>query len=298
MILNSGDYKLKLGYRAFLKKNGFVFEKKPHQLDKIFLNSFSETEQSKINETWKVRNAINSSSPTDLYRMPNNKKQAALLLSQDANRILATMKWFDQIINNSIPKKVMEMGCGAGFLLSYLSQKFPDIEFSGIEKENNLASIAADLLNKKVFSGSYLEIPSIDTFDLIICDFGYDKSDFKLSGAPHPTVEIEGHIYCSKCCDYLTKQFLEYLQAWRNWSHPNTSLAFTGRLSNFQEYRAFVLAAYECGWDLCVSRSKRIVFNNSNTNEYVPGFIFKPSEISSSNEAESLLLDYCRLNRF
>ena len=75
-------------------------------------------------------------------------------------------------------------------------------------------------------------------------------------------------------------------------------MAFTGRLSNFQEHRAFVLAAYECGWDLSVSRSKRIVFNKSNSSESVPGFIFKPSEISSSNEAESLLLDYYRLKTF
>jgi hypothetical protein len=293
-----GDFKLKLGYRAFLKKNGFVFDKKPHQLDKVFLNSFSESERSKIIEIWALRNAVSSNNPSELYRLPKNKKQAALLFSHDANRMLNTMKWFDQIINEFAPKKVIEMGCGAGFLLSYLSQKYSNINFSGIENESSLAKIALNLLNKNVYSGSYLEIKPIDQYDLIICDFGFDKSNFKSSGAPHSTVEIEGHIYCSKCCDYLTEQFIDYLQAWRNWSHPNSFLAFTGRLSNFQEHRAFVLAAYECGWDLSVSRSKRIVFNKSNSSESVPGFIFKPSEISSSNEAESLLLDYYRLKTF
>ena len=43
---------------------------------------------------------------------------------------------------------------------------------------------------------------------------------------------------------------------------------------------------------------KELFFNNSNSDETVPGFIFKPSEISSSSEAESLLLDYYRLNTY
>ena len=43
------------------------------------------------------------------------------------------MKWFDQVVREMMPSSIVEMGCGAGFLLKYFQTRYPNLRFQGID---------------------------------------------------------------------------------------------------------------------------------------------------------------------
>ncbi len=72
------------------------------------------------------------------------------------------------------PQRVLEIGCGAGATGYALKQKFKDIEYIGIESEEEAAQIARTRLDKVIVSD--IEKAPLETFgllkehfDLIIC---------------------------------------------------------------------------------------------------------------------------------
>ncbi len=72
------------------------------------------------------------------------------------------------------PHRVLEIGCGAGATGLALKQKFPDIEYVGVEPDEGAAKIAQTRLDRVIFSD--IEKVQLDTFgftkeyfDLIIC---------------------------------------------------------------------------------------------------------------------------------
>jgi 2-polyprenyl-3-methyl-5-hydroxy-6-metoxy-1,4-benzoquinol methylase len=71
-------------------------------------------------------------------------------------------------------KRVLEVGCGEGFLLGYLSQKLPDIEFVGVDLDtDDVTRLDARFSGVKAHTGSVYELDflrhSHAEFDLIIC---------------------------------------------------------------------------------------------------------------------------------
>ena len=82
--------------------------------------------------------------------------------------------WFNSIkVNNLKPKKVLEIGCGAGHKLNYLSQQLNTKYNYGVDLSKKAILDGKKKYKKlKLLNISSLQIDKINTkFDLIICGF-------------------------------------------------------------------------------------------------------------------------------
>ena len=236
----------KLGPRAYLKKLGFQFDKKPPALDRAFLKSLPADTRDEVEDIW-MRLHSGLGHISELYAVPKTEKQAALLFSHDAARMLATMSWFADEVDRLQPRTVLDAGCGAGYLLRYLHARHPDVRFSGIDRQENLVSIAAADAELNLHASSFDEAEPGDSFDLIISDFGWDNQDIPTSNKPHSSAEIAGAPYCPGCSDDQVPFFFALLDRFRNWLSENGQMAILGRLPEIGAIRAFYIAAERCG---------------------------------------------------
>lgn len=239
----------KLGPRAYLKKLGFQFDKKPPALDRALLKSLPADRRDEVEDIW-VRLHSGFGHISELYAVPTTEKQAALLFSHDAARMLATMSWFSDVVDRLQPMTVLDAGCGAGYLLRYLHARYPDVRFSGIDRQENLVAIAAADKELNFHASSFDEVEFKDSFDLIISDFGWDNQDIPASSKPHSSAEIAGAPYCPGCSDDQVPFFFALLDRFRNWLSDGGGMAIVGRFPNVGAIRAFYIATERCG--LCV----------------------------------------------
>ena len=105
------------------------------------------------------------------------------------------------------------------------------------------------------FAGDYLAVEPDDTYDLIICNFGFDNPNFSPSRSPHSSTTCGPAAYCPGCSDDLKPQIERYMKAWRRWGTIDASLIITGRISDFGMLRAFVLGAQETDWHIALEPS-------------------------------------------
>lgn len=239
----------KRGPRAYLKKLGFQFDKKPPALDRAFLKSLPTDERDEVEDIW-MRLHSGLGHISELYAVPKTEKQAALLFSHDAARMLATMSWFSDVVDRLQPRTVLDAGCGAGYLLRYLHARHPDVRFSGIDRQENLVAIAAADTELNLHASSFDEVEFRDSFDLIISDFGWDNQDIPTSSNPHSSAEIAGAPYCPGCSDDQVPFFFALLDRFRIWLSDDGQMAIVGRFPHVGAIRAFYIAAESCG--LCV----------------------------------------------
>ncbi|TIN28595.1 MAG: class I SAM-dependent methyltransferase [Mesorhizobium sp.] len=264
-----------LGPRAFLKSLGFALDKKPHQIDRLLLKALSPECGETLQMIWASRNA-GFSDGLGTYLLPKSLKQAALQFSYDWPRAAATMDWFDQVIGKLGPASVVEMGCGAGFLLGYLRSRYPGVHLQGVDAAKNLVEVGSELAGTTLIAGDYLTAAPDGAYDLILCDFGFDMARLKPSTTPHTIEASAGAPYCPGCSNDLKFQFDAYLQAWRRWSHPHGHLAVAGRFSNFGILRAFVLSASDVGWQPELEASTILAVKQHGNAERFPALLFKP----------------------
>jgi len=265
-----------LGPRAFLKSLGFALDKRPHQIDRLLLKSLSPGDAEALRMIWSTRNA-GFSDGLGTYLIPKTLKQAALQFSYDWPRAVATMDWFDEVVRRLGPTSIVEMGCGAGFLLGFLRNRDPGVHLQGVDAARNLVDIGAALSGNALIAGDYLTAKPDRAYDLIVCDFGFDMARFKPSTTPHSIAACAGAQYCPGCSDDLKVQFDAYLRAWRRWSHAGSHLAVAGRLSNFGMLRAFVLAAFDAGWLPCLQDSTVLTVKHDRDAERFPALLFVPA---------------------
>jgi hypothetical protein len=281
-----------LGARAYLKSIGFVFDKKPHQLDRLLLKSLRPSDQEHLQAIWASMHA-GLSNGLAMYLVPKTTKQATLLFSHDWPRIAATLEWFDRAVEYLSPSVVVEMGCGAGFLLRYLSSRHPSLNFQGIDAAANLIGIAKDLMGKDLIVGDYLATKPDRAYDLVVCDFGFDAANLNPSQTPHSTAVCGGLQYCPGCSDDLKLQFEEYMKAWRRWGNAQAHLAIAGRITDFGMLRAIILSANDVGWVPLMDASKILrVRNLADEPEKFPALIFAPDSRSNT------VLELDRIARF
>jgi hypothetical protein len=259
----------------FLKSMGFGLDEKPRQLERMLLKSLSAEDRRRFREIV-AREPGSSSRLMGLYRLPKTRKQAALLFSTDWPRANAAMKWFDYVVRKVRPRSIVEMGCGAGFLLKYLQTTYPNLVFQGLDAANNLIDIGSQLCGRALIAENYLVAQPDHKYDLIVCDFGFDLTDFTSSNLPHTTERAGEFEYCRNCSDHFKLQFDPYLQAWRRWAHDQSCLSFTGRIGNFGMLRAFILSAYEVGWVLVLSDSSMLKVKHNGIGERFPALLFQP----------------------
>jgi SAM-dependent methyltransferase len=273
--------------RAYLRSIGFVLDKEPHQIDRLLLKSLSPDDRDLLNTIWAARN-MGLSTGLDMYLVPKTLKQASLLFSYDWRRAAATMEWFEHVVRSLQPASVVEMGCGAGFLLGFLRQKYAGLQLQGVDTARNLVEIGSQLSGSALIAGDYCSVDPDHPYDLILCDFGFDMARFKASTKPHNFVTCGEAQYCANCSDALKPQFDAYLQAWRRWGHAGAHLAVAGRLSNFGILRSFVLAARDVGWAPDLEASKVLAVKQEGRPERFPALVFRPADRTVAPELEVL----------
>lgn len=263
-----------MGPGAFLKSRGIKFGKSARSLDLAFLRAFSEERQEDVQDLWE-RLHMQSATVQELYALPDTREQMSLLVSHDAPRMIASLGWFESVVVKLEAKSLIEFGCGAGYLLSYLRQVFPTLDVIGVERQSNLTKLIDPDDNLNVCAGDYRELQPYTSVDLVLCDFGWDNNEIPQSTKPHSSAEIAGKGYCPGCSDDKIPFFASMLGAWKPWAKPRASLAIAGRLTNLTDLRAIVLAAEQYDWHLDAEQSTLLkVTNLAGDAEKFPALIF------------------------
>ena len=276
-----GD-KMKLGAKAYLKSVGFQFDKTPEKLDRMFHTSLDDDGKRAFLRYSAI--APQYKDIKDVLKIPTKAKQAARLFSSDANRYTASMACMDDFLSAVPPGNVLDVGCGAGFLIGYLSQKYPMFSFEGLESQPNLAQIASELTGKRVFNLNYLtELPP-QTYDYVLCEFGWDASDIAEGGAPHELRELDGHQYCEGCSQAAKKSYAEMLLKWTQLLKPNGKLFVTGRLGTIGDLIAFLSAADESGLGMRSNGARWIYWKHNDTNERAPALTLEYKKSKCTGE--------------
>lgn len=256
----------------------------PSQLDRLLLEALPPPARKQLQQIWMIRN-LGMSNGLDMYKVPTTPKQAALLFSHDWSRAAATMEWFAEVVGASKAGSLVEMGCGAGFLLGYLQQIYPELQFQGVDEAENLAGVATQLLGQPVLSGDFLSLEPDGAYDTLLCDFGFDLARFKPSSRPHAMTSFSGAPFCASCSEDFGLQFDVYARAWQRWVKPSATLAFAGRLPNFGYTRAIVLALRNMGWTLSAERSRMLTVTNIEKKvEQFPAMVFEPGQMIEEQE--------------
>jgi len=266
-----------IGVRAFLKKMGFQKDASVLQLDNRLMNSLNAEGKIELEDVWRSRWEGGFSSMLDMYLVPKNLKQAALLFSQDYSRTEESMKWVSEKVFSLKPKSIVEMGCGCGLLLKYLKTKNPEIEIMGIDQAPNLINIGTKLTGVDLISGNYLKMTPKPSYDTIVCDFGFDSQDYKIPNSPHKTISIGDVKVCINCSNAYEKTFSPYIESWREWGNENSNLVLTGRITSPAIILAILKIANGLGWSLDMSQTTILSAQNNHTKdwEFFPGFVFK-----------------------
>ena len=277
---------MKLGVKAYLTTVGFQFDKKPTKLDRMFFTSLSDDGRQAFERYSEV--APQYKDIKDLLQIPETTKQAARLFSSDANRCVASMECMDAIFGSLKSGSVIDMGCGAGFLIDYLSQKHSHFSFEGLESQNNLACVANKLTNKNIYNLNYITDLPLDDFDYVICEFGWDHSDIANGAAPHDLHEIEGHQYCSGCSEAAEKSYEIMIRSWEKWLSKNGQLIVMGRLGSIGDVKALLIAANRNGLVLASEYSRWLYWKHDGEKQRAPALTFQRGV---SKEVDAIMQD-------
>lgn len=244
----------KLNPRKYLKDVGFIFDAKPAQLDKRFHKMLSSEDQEAVENVWSAA-AMGLDISSELYSVPKNLKQACTLFSHDADRYIVSMGWIADLVERTDPASLVDMGCGAGLLISYLQRRTPHLMLNGIDGAENLIEIGKSLTNLNLMFGDYLTAQPDGEYEMIVCEFGYDNSRIPASTKPHSAAQCGLASYCPGCAEDARIHFREYMNAWRRWGTAKCSLAIVGRMTDYTDVRAVTLAAQDVGWHVNLEHS-------------------------------------------
>ena len=272
--------------RKFLKDLGFLFDLKPAQRDRKFLKLLPPEDQEVVERVWAAA-GVGLDISTQLYTVPKTLEQAAALFSHDADRYLASMTWVADVVDETQPSSVVDVGCGAGLLLKFLRERDNHIELNGIDAAENLVQIGAELIEQDLLVGDYLTYAPPSKYDLVICEFGYDNSSIPQSRKPHSSAMCGPASYCPGCAEDAQAHFREYMKAWRQWSRPEGALALAGRMTDYTDVRAVTLAAQEEGWLVDLERSRILATaDRFNGKQFFPAWYFTSDKARSATQEE------------
>lgn len=275
-----------LNSRAFLKKCGLLFDRKPAQLDRAFLKSFPDAARAKIEMILTMLHG-GFAKIGALYSLPHTQTQASLLFSHDANRLTASLDWFADVVDQLTPRSVIEVGCGAGYLLRYLRYLHPEITLTGLDRQQNLLELIPGEARIRTVVGDYLATGAEELHDLVICDFGWDNSDIPISTKAHSEARLANLSYCPGCSDDAIPFFESLLEACQSRCSNKGKIALVGRAQNVGVVRAIYMAAAKKGWELLPSGFDVIILKHDRRKKEVfPAFLFsrEPSTLGLSLE--------------
>lgn len=271
----------KLGVRAFLKREGFHFGLKPHQIDQRLIRALSaskadEYELSKRMPDGEDRACI-------LFGLAENLEQAHILFSHDGVRTVASFEWLAEVAAQ-VSGSILDLGCGTGAFARLLASRGKSQRIVGIEGAENLVLIARDaslgLANIEIRNSNYSRIDTDmigDRFCLITsaCALGWTSVGSDRGDDVHIDLCAPNKfVLSSSIRDQVSAVALQILKKLRTLISEGGQLAMVERLSTFQTFASFVWVAAQAGWKLDIDRSRRLRLGD----ESMPALLFTPAD--------------------
>ena len=267
-----------IGTRAFLKKEGFEFSLKSHQLDQKFRRMLSTESEEALDELELIPVGVDRSSK--LYAIPQNLRQAHMLLSHDVARVVGSFDWLASVADGS-PGPILDLGTGTGALPRLINSRHPSIQILGLDCAPNLVSIAKSATgspNVSFAEMNYSELPSLDQkFDLILsaCGFHTQVLDHvRGDDTAEPQCLPASFTISSSLMSRWDEHFGSILATLRTLSQDGARLAMVERITGFAMFVSFVAVAAQKGWRFDLSQSRRLRLND----EVMPGMFLYASE--------------------
>ena len=280
-----------MGPRAFLKKNGFIFEKNPSSIERALHKSLDDNDKGKLENMWEMAK-IGFHEPQSTMYLPQTPIQAAKLFSHDANRSVASMTWISKTLSTLQPGTILELGCGAGFLLGYLKSTHIEFSYNGMEILDNLAQIASEVSGVKIYNQDYAAASINEKFDYLICDFGWNTTDIKDGPAPHDVHEFEGLKYCAGCSSAAEESYSGLINCWKSLLADGGSIIVTGRIPSFGYIKAFLNAANEAGLSNIPEMNDWIKWKSWREVSRTPAFVLRESAALTKAEILNRSADF------
>ena len=272
--------------KDFLSSLGFKFNMTPQKLDKLFYRSLDA--QGKGSFDAYVESRLYGNAETKrIFQIPKTVKQAALLFSHDGERSVSSLRWLAGVLKTENPGTILDLGCGAGFTIQYLSQNFPEFKFEGLEANANLVSIAEELTNSTVWQMNYLCERPAGCYDYLICEFGWDPEDIFVGLSPHDEDgNIDGHQYCMGCSRAAQASFTKMLQSWSSLMSDNGKILLTGRLAHMGHLIALLEAANKVGLQPENSSNQWIYWRAQGEKQRAPALVLSRNRNRNLTEVE------------
>lgn len=268
--------------RAFLERAGFDLKTAHHQLLDGFASSLGE----RAEEAYEINGALAAGigDAAELYRLPETLEQSSLLFSIDRSRYIRNFQFLKRALLELKPKSIIEFGSGDGLTLSFAKQVLPGSDVMGVEREANLAAIANKERGIPTLVGDFRDVLNEhgDRFELGICSFGWENSDFPPSIRPHVTRSLGKHEICQACAEDMRDALIPIFGAWKGWLVDGAPLIVAGRIGNPTDGWAFAAAAREFGWSLSIKESGIVtVPSEQGFHERFPHLLFRPAAPSA-----------------
>lgn len=150
-------------------------------------------------------------------RKPFKFKNFTLTQENSALGINTDSCIFGALINLNEPKNVLDVGCGNGILIRFLNQKWPQVNYTGID--NHLGSVTDAVNNTKDFQ-------NISILEKDIFTFKSDKKyDHIVSNPPFFFDDLKSDNQLNNQSRHWSReQFFNYLTKLKEWILPKGNL--------------------------------------------------------------------------
>lgn len=224
-----------------------------------------------------------------LYAFPKTLKQAHLLFSHDRERIAYSFEW----ILASIPPGVgaiADVGSGTGTLSRLIAQSHPAAAVLGIDKAANLISAAKTARNPANVRFAAIDmsrLSSLGKFDVMVSACGIEQPFL-----PEPSFEdllmSEGKGIMPGYRRTVASAYGAMLSGLRQAAHYGAYLLGVFRIPTQTHFLTFTDVAAEIGWQLDVSRSKKLRLGN----ETFPAAVLRACEPGAALDASTVATFY------
>lgn len=256
---------------SHLSKLGFKFGVTPQVIERQIKKLMGTDRYSKYQNITAARDS-GLASIRDLYQSTQTLEEANLLLSYQSAVLLENTGWFMQQIKEITvePASIIDFGCATGATASWLAHVFPKAKVFGVDRESHFIDIATKSVtaqNAKFFLYDY----SADNPEATPkAQFGVSSFGIDFQARANSSLSLDT-VRDSKLYDAYKHDTSTPLRSWRAVIQDYGYLLTVLRIPGFTEFIGIIDAAYECGWSIDLSRSKKIKVED----EIFPGLVFK-----------------------
>ena len=147
----------------------------------------------------------------------------------------------DKHIGKSNSAKILEVGTGSGYLLSFLEQEFPNSSFSGLEYDPRLVELSNSKLTRStVFPGDAEQFHNLGNFNLVVSsqviEHLYNPINF-VSSVQSVLIRDGILVLTTPNLDCLAKRMLG--EKWHGYRHDHVSLKSRKEWDKFMTENGF-----------------------------------------------------------